>query len=497
MSGEGSSSGVKRKRRNTRAQAAAQEQPGAPVFREIIYRDAGVPHGQSDRLVESPLLRFTLGSFEFMKFEAIKKLKLLEFRRIDWGLVNRLGQVERVQELLGEKFRWALECEVPQYLELTMEFHSTFIYRHPGGFDESDVVSFALGKQVFNMSLPQFAEATGLYLAQEVVSDEFRGLLRQVVRDEAEACVLKEDLARFWRNIAISPFSNNLVASDIRDPVYRFMHKILTSTLIGKHEGDKVNQHSLFCLMCMVERRPANLASILAWSLARPKKGGGTARLYGGPYITMLAANLGVFTDFPADRMTLGPVPSLMELRSLQLVRIVTVTDPLAWSEVLPAPPSPDPTAEGAAHTTIPERYQVPLQRHQLPAREYPFRPQRPEPLTLDGLYDRVEQVRHEMHLGFQAIYDLFHIQPSPVWQPQQGGPAGGQEEPVGGQQGGAGGVDFDAASVRVSELVQFAERVLDWRACVVSTDILTVSHMIQLSRSTCILIYLFIYFCF
>ena len=53
------------------------------------------------------------------------------------------------------------------------------------------------------------------------------------------------------------------------------------------------------------------------------------------------------------------------------------------------------------------------------------------------------------------------------------------------------------AASVRVSELVQFAERVLDWRACVVSTGILTVSHMIQLSRSTCILVYLFIYFCF
>ncbi|KAM0067583.1 hypothetical protein Hdeb2414_s0002g00062981 [Helianthus debilis subsp. tardiflorus] len=374
MSGAGASSGVKRKRRNTRAQAAAQEQPDAPVLREIKYRDVGVPHGQSDRLVESLLLRFTVGSYEYMKFEAIKKVKLLEFKRIDWDLVNRLGQVERIQELLGEKFRWALEW---------------------------------------------------LYSAEEVGSDEFRGLLRQVVRDPAEACVLKEDLARFWRTIAISPYSSNLVASDIRDPVYRFVHK--------------VNQHSLFCLMCMVERRPANLASILAWSVARPKKGGGTARLYGGPYITMLAANLGVFTDFPAERMTEGPAPSLVELRSLQLARIVTFIEPLAWTEILSAPPSPDPTAEEAAHTTIPERYQVPLQRHQLPAREYPFRQPRPEPLTLEGLYNRVEQVRHEMHLGFQALYDHFHIQAPPVWQPQQGGPAGGEEEPAGAQQGGAG----------------------------------------------------------
>ncbi|KAF5800536.1 hypothetical protein HanXRQr2_Chr07g0317071 [Helianthus annuus] len=429
MSGEGTSSGTKRKRRTTRSQTAASEQPGTPVLREIRYRDAGTPHGQSDRLVQSPLLRFEVGSYEFMKFEALKNVRLLESKRVDWELLRRLGQVERVQELLGDKFRWAVECEWPQYLELTMEFHSTFIYRHPGGFDQSDVVSFALGKQVYNMSLIQFAEATGLYSAEEVGSAEFRSLLRQVMRDPAEACVVKEDLARFWHTIAISPFSSNLVASDIRDPVYRFVHKILCSTLIGKHEGDKVNQHSLFCLMCMVERRPANLASILAWSLARPKKGGSTARLYGGPYITLLAANLGVFARFPADRMTAGPAPSLVELRSLQLAGIVTFIEPLAWTEVLPAPPSPDPTAEEAATTTIPERYQVPLQRHQLPAREYPFRQPRSEPLTLEGLYDRVEQVRHEMQLGFQGLYDHFQLQLPPALQPQQGGPAGGEEE--------------------------------------------------------------------
>ncbi|KAM0070962.1 hypothetical protein Hdeb2414_s0001g00019411 [Helianthus debilis subsp. tardiflorus] len=288
------------------------------------------------------------------------------------------------------------------------------------------------------MSLPQFAEATGFYTDQEVES-EFRGLLRQVVKEEKDYCVLKEELARFWRAIAISPFSNNMVASDIRDPVYRFVHKILVSTLIGRHEWDnKVNQHSLFCLMCMVERRPAYLASILAWSLVRPKKGGGKARLYGGSYITMLAANLGIFVDFPPERMRTGPTPSLMELRSFQMARIVTCDDPPVWSEVLPAPPSPDPATEEATHTTIPERYQVPLQRHQLPAREYPVRQPRPEPLTLEAVYDRmdrlsdlVEQVRQETRDGVRVIMDHFHLQPSASWQPQQ-------EDPVGRQQGGA-----------------------------------------------------------
>ncbi|KAJ0456885.1 hypothetical protein HanIR_Chr15g0767541 [Helianthus annuus] len=141
------------------------------------------------------------------------------------------------------------------------------------------------------MTLPQFAEATGFYSCQEVESDEFRGLLRYVVKEEKEFCVMAGDLQRFWATIATTPYSSNMVASDIRDQLYRFVHKILAATLIGRYEGDKVNQHSLFCLMCMVEMRPANLASILAWSLARPKKGGKNARLYGGPYITMLAAN--------------------------------------------------------------------------------------------------------------------------------------------------------------------------------------------------------------
>ncbi|KAM0064049.1 hypothetical protein Hdeb2414_s0003g00098111 [Helianthus debilis subsp. tardiflorus] len=247
----------------------------------------------------------------------------------------------------------ALDCDEPQYHQLTLEFHSTFQYRHRGGFDELDVVSFLLGKN--NMTLPQFAVGTGFYSQQEVETDAFRSLLRGEVRKRKEHCVVKDDLAKFWRTIANTPFSNNMVASDIRDPLLKFVHKILTATLIGQHEGDnKVNSHSLFCLLCMVENRPANLASVLAWSFVRPKKGGKNSRLFGGPYIMRLAERLGVFADFPAERMRAGPAPSFMELGSLQQASIVTYNDPPVWYEALPARPSPDPYAEEATHTTIP-----------------------------------------------------------------------------------------------------------------------------------------------
>ncbi|KAJ0629654.1 hypothetical protein HanIR_Chr00c07g0906271 [Helianthus annuus] len=208
MSGEGSSSGTKRKRRGTRAQGAAQEQPADTPLRLVTYRDDGTPHGQSARLWDSPLLWFKIGSAEYQRLDVIKKLKLLDFRRIDWDLVRQLGQVDRLEQLLGPKFRMALDCDAPQYYELALKFHSTFQYRHYGGFDEPDVVSFVLGKRIFNMTLPQFAEVTGLYTRQEVESDEFRGLLRQVVKQKEDFCVLKEDLERFWATIANTPFSN-------------------------------------------------------------------------------------------------------------------------------------------------------------------------------------------------------------------------------------------------------------------------------------------------
>ncbi|KAJ0796341.1 hypothetical protein HanPI659440_Chr04g0161101 [Helianthus annuus] len=159
--------------------------------------------------------------------------------------------------------------------------------------------------------------ATKFYTQQEVQEPGFVSLLRGVVKKQQDFFVLKEDLARFWGTIATSPFSNNMVASDIRDPLHRFMHKILAATLIGRYEGDnKVNHHSLFCLMCMVEGQPTNLASIFAWSMTRPSRGGSKSRLFGGPYITWLAESLGVFVDYLADRMHIGPAPSLMELKS-------------------------------------------------------------------------------------------------------------------------------------------------------------------------------------
>ncbi|MFS7988850.1 hypothetical protein Hanom_Chr11g01039711 [Helianthus anomalus] len=207
MSGEGSSPGTSRKQSaSTRSPGVAEEPPVERPLREITYRGEGVPHGQSRILWDSPLLHFAYQTTEYLRFQVIRVVKLLDFRRIDWELASR-------------------------------------------GVAETDVVSFVLGKRIFNMTLLQFAAATGFYTQQEVEDHGFVSLLRGVVKKRQDHCVLKEDLARFWPTIATSPFSKNMVASDIRDPLYRFVHKILAATLIGRHKGSVGQSRECFSMV--------------------------------------------------------------------------------------------------------------------------------------------------------------------------------------------------------------------------------------------------------
>ncbi|KAF5764011.1 hypothetical protein HanXRQr2_Chr15g0687061 [Helianthus annuus] len=132
--------------------------------------------------------------------------------------------------------------------------------------------------------------------------------------------------------------------------------------------------------------------------------------------------------------MHAGATPSLMGLFSFQKAGIITFDEPPAWSAVLPEIPLPPPgsAADIARQTTIPTCYQVPRTRREFPAHVYPIREPRPDPLTLESLYDRVEQVRQEMRDvrqevqdarqemrdGMQVLLDHLQLPPPPSWQP-------------------------------------------------------------------------------
>ncbi|KAM0056368.1 hypothetical protein Hdeb2414_s0006g00217491 [Helianthus debilis subsp. tardiflorus] len=432
--------------------------------RAIEYTGPGRSHGPRQRILDSPLLQFVQNSEEFRKLGALYMTELLPYRRIDWEVLDRLGARARVEQLLGPKFRKILDCDARQYKEITIEFHSTFDYKL-GSFNKKGAVFFALGRKSYEMTVPEFAVATQFYTEEEVRAPEFINSLQGVVKKQRKFCVPKSELARFWSTISRVPYAFGAVACDITDPVLRYIHKILAATLVGRGEGDnKVNQVSLFFLMCMVEQRPVNLATVFAMSIKRLWRGGAGARIYCGPLITWLAKSLGMFERYPADKMKKGPDPCLMSVRDLQSAAIIARTDPITWEPIREGPQVQPPPGSGAAEAmqgAVPTRCQrpyVPRIRQDILARQYPLAQPRPDPLTLDSLYDSMQAGFDELRMfvddqisrlrqevlaeivagqrrledGMRAIMQGIRVQPPPSWQPSEAGPSGthvGDEE--------------------------------------------------------------------
>ncbi|KAD5961049.1 hypothetical protein E3N88_12522 [Mikania micrantha] len=253
-------------------------EPGSPVQfqreeRTISYSDVErVPSIRPRRIREHTLLSFDLGTFESQRLDRFISLELLHHRNIDWELLDQLGQRDRIERLLGPRWTTVLACDWPQYKELALEFHSTFMY-DDSEFDSMDAVSFALGRRVYEMSIPQFAVATGFYTEEEVMLPRFTTCLRGASKKNRECCLSEADLSDFWATIADSPFSTSMVESEIRDPVLRYIHRVLACTVIGRYSGEeKVNWMDLFCLYCMVRGREANVACVMAQSFARESK---------------------------------------------------------------------------------------------------------------------------------------------------------------------------------------------------------------------------------
>jgi hypothetical protein len=143
-------------------------------------------------LAEHTLLQFEAGTPEAEVCARILDMELLQSRTFDWEVMDQLGERARLEGLLSERWRAALAAPAQQYLELTVEFIST-LQHTLGDFSAPTVVSFSLGRRIYDMSIPQFAVATGLYTEADVADPQFetriRGLFR---RGYAAGCAATE-----------------------------------------------------------------------------------------------------------------------------------------------------------------------------------------------------------------------------------------------------------------------------------------------------------------
>ncbi|KAM0049020.1 hypothetical protein Hdeb2414_s0008g00281021 [Helianthus debilis subsp. tardiflorus] len=228
-----------------------------PKKRRIKYRgnDRRV-YARIDRLVDHPMLDFEEGTEERVKLKKYVVTQTLEHRVIDWEWLQSMGASERVAELLGPRLRMAMDaCNEKQYTELTIEFHCTFRHKE-GAFSEANAVSFSLGRNLYEMTIPQFGMALGLYSPEEVATEEFVNGLRGAFNHARPKSLCPAELGEFWDSISAQPFSHTNLITSVRDPIYRYILKVLATTVVARKSGEnKVNWLDIFALMCMVEKR--------------------------------------------------------------------------------------------------------------------------------------------------------------------------------------------------------------------------------------------------
>ncbi|KAL8239968.1 hypothetical protein R6Q59_016535 [Mikania micrantha] len=281
---------------------------------------------------------FVPGTIEHARMETLVSLGTMQHRGYDRDVLQQLGRVDEFNAMMTPQWTSLLRCSWLQYDELTVEFLSTFQY-DTRSLTYPRVVSFALGRQTHTMSVAHFAVAFGLYSQEQVAAPDFEGLLRGSARAPTPGYVTEEELSAFWRTISTQPNTDLRLASQIRDPFLRYIHRILGSTLIPRSSGkDKVSSFDLFCLYCIQGCHPANLATILLTSFARPRRGGRTTRLDMGPYIGHLAHHLRVFLTYPVEHVTRGPETTPYELYDMQTSGMVTFDALPRWMPMLSAP---------------------------------------------------------------------------------------------------------------------------------------------------------------
>ncbi|KAJ0625384.1 hypothetical protein HanHA89_Chr01g0001041 [Helianthus annuus] len=344
QSGMASSSSAQPSRKRGRLSRTPVPQP-PPERPARVIRYSEDPHMPDPFAVPPPpadlpleethtLLQFHPDSDEYAALQRHLGLRYHQARVLDWDLMDRMGVRARFEGLITPRWRRLLDERRAYHHELVLEFHATFRLHHVR-FAEPAAVSFALGRRTHILSLAQFAVHTGLYTLEETTQPIFTESLMGWTDETLPQCVTTTQLTAFWSTIGDGEWGSGIPASQIRDPVIRFLHRILACTVLSRYMSlEKVTYHDQFTLYCMVEGHEANLAVFLLHAFDRARGRGADSRICMGSYISVLAESLGVYQDFPPGWLHEEPVGSLYMLSDMrQMIQLLAPGDPPRFLE--------------------------------------------------------------------------------------------------------------------------------------------------------------------
>ncbi|KAI3824505.1 hypothetical protein L1987_05965 [Smallanthus sonchifolius] len=271
---------------------------------------------------DHPYLEFDLNEHEYeARMDVLwpRRGRILAARRLEPAAIDAIGQRDRWNDLITAPWLRLFRLHVIQYVELVMEFFSTYEFDYPcADLEQPETIRFRLGGEWRVMSVARFGRLLGMYTRQELQTEIFT--------DGITEFPTEEDKDQFWHEFGFGMYDPSLTkASSLRDSLHCVFHRCIVYSISGRGQGETVvNLRELFYLFCLVRPRTCNLAHSIAGYLVNSSGRDVTSTICGGHFVTKLARHFQLLTDdLKGDLTTVAEtvVMTVQTLRNMHVAR--------------------------------------------------------------------------------------------------------------------------------------------------------------------------------
>ncbi|KAJ0534021.1 hypothetical protein HanIR_Chr09g0415051 [Helianthus annuus] len=177
-------------------------------------------------------------------------------RRACTDLLTLVNQLDRFNNIVTGPLAVALNTRLRSVHQCTMEFYSTFTFTSRCDPFDNEGVAFRCGGTRYSISMAQFGAIVGLYGEEESGNEENTGGLRDLDENERQAA---------WAQIGEGIYNpSSTKSTKLRDPLYRYIHRLLTYSLNQHHDSNGVvGLKDLVVLHCIHNRKPLDVPYLL------------------------------------------------------------------------------------------------------------------------------------------------------------------------------------------------------------------------------------------
>ncbi|KAL8192871.1 hypothetical protein R6Q57_027319 [Mikania cordata] len=218
---------------------------------------------QFDELMDHPWLQFPHGTVTRNRRDRLLRKEMGQQKAIDYDLLAELGQLERMTAIISEDTPRLCLFEMtyaPQYRLITVEFLSTFVYRphgpdfQPQAGPQQTEISFRLCGAPYHLSLAEFGSVLGLYTEEKTQMPIYTTIIHTV--DDVV-------VSAWWPRIGDEPFVRAARVTRIRDPLIRYLHRCIASSVTGRDMSQEwCTSQDLFFFVLFIELETVQLCTV-------------------------------------------------------------------------------------------------------------------------------------------------------------------------------------------------------------------------------------------